>query len=180
MADLTKLPLRAAEGLFHVVVETPRCARVKLAYDPDLECFVMSHALMLGLEYPYDWGFLPSTLGEDGYPLDALVMHDAPTSPGLVLRCRVAGALKVKETTSEGHVRRNDRFIVVPNHDHRAQDLDDVRDLPKAVKSEIKQFFEARVATEDKTLEFLGWAGPKEAMKLMAEGEKALMEKLKS
>ena len=93
MSDLTKLSLWMSGDCVHVVVETPRLARVKLAYEPELECFVMSRALMLGLSFPYDWGFLPSTVGEDGDPLDALVMHDAPTSPGLVLRCRIAGAL---------------------------------------------------------------------------------------
>ena len=176
MADLTKLPLWTSSGCVHVVVETPRRARVKLAYEPELECFVMSRALMLGLAFPYDWGFLPSTLGEDGDPLDALIMHDAATSPGLVLRCRIAGALKV-EQTQEGKSERNDRFIAVPDHDHRAKTLDDVHDLPKAVKSEIKKFFSASVATEDKELKFLGWAGPKEAMKLIKAGEKALIEK---
>jgi|SRR6266567_5139966 len=175
MADLTKLPLWMSGGCVHVVVETPRLARVKLAYDPDLECFVMSRALMLGLAYPYDWGFLPSTLGEDGDPLDVLIMHDAETSPGLVLRCHIAGALKVVQT-AEGRTVRNDRFIAVPDHDHRAKILVDARDLPKAVRSEIKQFFVASVATEDKELKFLGWAGPKEAMKLIKDGEKALIE----
>ena len=175
MADLTKLPLWMSGGCVHVVVETPRLARVKLAYEPELESFVMSRALMLGLAFPYDWGFLPSTLGEDGDPLDALIMHDSPTSPGLVVRCRIAGALKV-EQMEDGKSERNDRFIVVPDHDHRAKNLDDARDLPKAVKSEIKKFFEASVATEDKELKFLGWAGPKEAMKLIKAGEKALIE----
>ena len=175
MADLTKLPLWMSGGCVHVVVETPRLARVKLAYDPELECFVMSKTLMLGLAFPYDWGFLPSTLGEDGDPLDALVMHDAETSPGLVLRCRIAGALQVLQTR-EGKSERNDRFIAVPDHDHRAKNLVDARELPKAVRSEIKKFFTASVATEDKELKFLGWAGPKEAAKLIKAGEKALIE----
>ena len=175
MADLTKLPLWTSGGCVHVVVETPRLALVKLAYDPDLECFVMSKALMLGLAYPYDWGFLPSTLGEDGDPLDALIMHDAETSPGLVLRSRIAGALKVLQTR-EGKSERNDRFIAVPDHDHRARNLHDVRDLPKATRSELKEFFTATDVTEDKELKFLGWAGPKEAMKLIKAGEKALIE----
>jgi inorganic pyrophosphatase len=175
MSDLTKLPLWMSGGCVHVVVETPRLARVKLAYEPELESFVMSRALMLGLAFPYDWGFLPSTLGEDGDPLDALIIHDAETSPGLVVRCRIAGVLKV-EQKEDGKSERNDRFIAVPDHDHRAKDLDDARDLSKAVKSEIEKFFEASVATEDKELKFLGWAGPKEALKLIKDGEKALIE----
>src|SRR5689334_9351170 len=102
MADFLSLPLWAGGGLAHVVVETPRGSRVKVAFDPELSCFAMSRALPIGLAYPYDWGFLPSTRGEDGDPLDALVLHEAPTSPGLVITCRIAGALKVTQRSDEG------------------------------------------------------------------------------
>ncbi len=178
MADLSKLPLWTEGDNVLVVVETPRNARVKLAYDPGLQCFVMSRALLIGLHYPYDWGFLPSTLGPDGDPLDALVIHDAPTSPGLVLRCHVAGAVKVSQT-EKGKTERNDRFIAVPEHDRRAEELKDARDLPKSVRLQIEEFFSVSVITEEKKLEFLGWAGAEEALKLIRAGEKTFRSKLK-
>jgi inorganic pyrophosphatase len=53
--------------------------------------------LMAGLSYPYDWGFIPSTKAEDGDPLDVLIIHDAQTYPGVVLRCRPVGVLEVAE-----------------------------------------------------------------------------------
>jgi hypothetical protein len=93
MSDLLKLPARTANGAVHVIVETPRGARAKLKYEPSLEGFVLSKALMLGLTYPYDWGFIPSTVAEDGDPLDVMIIHEAATSPGLILRCQVIGAL---------------------------------------------------------------------------------------
>jgi inorganic pyrophosphatase len=171
MTDFSRLPLWAEGGLAHVVVETPRGSRVKIAYDPDLLCFTMSRALPIGVSYPYDWGFLPSTLGEDGDPLDALLIHEAPTSPGLVIKCRIAGALKVSQRT-KGETQRNDRIIAVPDHDSRA-DWDDVRALSKDVKWQLEKFFEAAIITEKKELNFLGWAGPKEALNLIKAGEKA-------
>jgi hypothetical protein len=66
MPNLARLPTWAEHELVHVVVETPRGARAKLTFDPELKTFVLSKALMLGLSYPYDWGFIPSTRAEDG------------------------------------------------------------------------------------------------------------------
>src|SRR5215469_12513147 len=94
MPNLARLPTWAGDELVHVVVETPRGARAKLTFDPELETFVLSKSLMLGLSYPYDWGFIPSTRAEDGDPLDAMVIHDAATTPGLVLRCKLIGVLQ--------------------------------------------------------------------------------------
>jgi inorganic pyrophosphatase len=83
MSDLQKLPVRDKKGDVHVVVETPRGSAAKLEFDPELQAFTLSKSLILGLSYPYDWGFVPSTKGEDGDPIDVLVLHDAAISrPG--------------------------------------------------------------------------------------------------
>jgi inorganic pyrophosphatase len=86
MVDLHKLPVHDKKGDVYVVVETPRGSAAKLEFDPDLQLFTLSKSLILGLSYPYDWGFIPSTEGEDGDPIDALILHDAATTPGLVLK----------------------------------------------------------------------------------------------
>src|SRR4029077_1758761 len=90
---------------------------------------------MLGLTYPYDWGFIPSTKGEDGDPLDALVLHDVATAPGLVLKCKIIVVLEVVQTEGGKHPIRNDRLIAVPRHSRREQADHDARDLPKSVRS---------------------------------------------
>ena len=83
----------------HVVVETPRGARAKLTFERQLEAFVLSKSVMLGLSYPYDWGFVPSALADDGDPLDAMVLHDIEQQDqGLVLRCKAIGVLQVVQT----------------------------------------------------------------------------------
>src|SRR5437764_12167095 len=76
MANLLKLPARNDDGDVHVVVETRRGSAAKMEYDPELQAFTLSKALILGLTYPYGWGFIPSTKGEDGDPVDVLVLHD--------------------------------------------------------------------------------------------------------
>jgi inorganic pyrophosphatase len=71
----------------------------KLDFDPNLRVFTLAKPLMAGLTYPYDWGFIPSTKAQDGDPLDVLVIHDAQTYPGVVLRCRPVGILELEQTS---------------------------------------------------------------------------------
>jgi inorganic pyrophosphatase len=163
MGDLHKLPVRSKDGDVHVVVETPRGSAAKLEFDPDLQAFTLSKSLMLGLSYPYDWGFIPSTKGEDGDPIDVLVLHDAATS----LKCKIIGVLEVLQKESGKQKIRNDRLIAVPRDSHREKSEDDARKLRKQVREEIEKFFVATDELDDKELKFLGWKGPKTGEKLI-------------
>src|SRR5205807_5416642 len=113
---------------------------------------------------PYDWGFIPSTRAEDGDPLDVLVIHDAATYPGLILRCKPIGVLEVLQIKKSGK-ERNDRIFAVPDRSPFEGDLQDVRRLPPRAVEELEKFFEATDALQDKKLEFLGWHGPAHAIK---------------
>jgi inorganic pyrophosphatase len=118
---------------------------------------------MAGLTYPYDWGFIPSTKAEDGDPLDVLVIHEAKTYPGVVLRCKPV-ILEI-EQKKKGEKERNDRIFAVPDRSPLETDLKDIRHLPSRARKELEQFFLATNALEDKQLEFLGWRGPTHAVK---------------
>jgi inorganic pyrophosphatase len=172
MPDLEKLPVRDKKGDFHVVVETPRGSAAKLEFDPDLQAFTLSKSLVLGLPYPYDWGFIPSTEGEDGDPIDALVLHDAATSPGLVLKCKIIGVLETLQKAGGKSKIRNDRLLAVPRYSHREQSEHDARKLPRQVREEIEKFFVATDELEDKELKFLGWKGPKAGERLIDRAAK--------
>jgi inorganic pyrophosphatase len=164
MPNLMKLPTWADKTNIHAVVETPRGSRCKLDFDPKLRAFTLAKPLMVGLTYPYDWGFIPSTRAEDGDPIDILILHDAGTYPGLVLRCKPIGVLEVLQITKSGK-ERNDRIFAVPDRSPFEGDLQDVRRLPARAVEELEKFFEATDALEDKKLEFLGWRGPARAVK---------------
>lgn len=168
--DLTRLPLHGKGGAFHVVVESPRGSTVKLKYEPELGAFTVSRPLVHGLRYPFDWGFLPSTLAPDGDPLDALVYWDESTYPGVVLPCRALGVLKVEQKKSKGRGReRNDRLLVVPVTAARAENLDRVQELSRRERQELEHFFTAAVAFADKDVEVLGWEGPAVAERMIQE-----------
>src|SRR5690349_23399208 len=114
MTNLVKLPTWADKRRVYAVVETPRGSHAKLEFDPKLKIFTLSKPLLTGLTYPYDWGFVPSTKAEDGDAIDVLIIHDAATYPGLVLRCRPIGIVEIVQM-EKGKKERNDRIFAVPD-----------------------------------------------------------------
>ena len=168
MPNFINLPPFTEDGEVRVVVETPRGSRAKFSYDPKLETFILSKSLLTGLTYPHDWGFVPSTKGDDGDPLDVMVIHDATTFPGIVLTCEIIGTLQI-EQKSKGKAERNDRLFAVPRRSHSELGLNDVRELSKPVQQELEKFFIATDELEDKTLEIIGWKGPKTALKAIKQ-----------
>ncbi|HEY5677557.1 MAG TPA: inorganic diphosphatase, partial [Myxococcales bacterium] len=99
--QLHRLPPRDGDGAVRVVVEAPRGCGVKLKYDPRLGAFEYGRVLPLGLTYPYDWGFVPGTRADDGDPLDALVLGDVPSYPGVVIPSRPIGVVQVDQKNED-------------------------------------------------------------------------------
>lgn len=80
--------------LLRVVIETPKGSRNKFAFDADEHIFDLKKVLPSGMTFPYDFGFVPSTLADDGDPVDVLVLMDEPAFPGCVLSCRPIGVIE--------------------------------------------------------------------------------------
>jgi len=175
MPNFVNLPTFTEGGDVHVVIETPRGSRAKIAFDPKLEAFTLKKSLLVGLTYPHDWGFVPSTRGDDGDPLDIMVIHDATTFPGVVLTCRIIGVLQV-EQKSKAKVERNDRLFAVPRQSHSELGLHDVMELSKPMQEELEKFFIATDELEDKKLTVIGWKGPKAALRSIKDGAKDFAE----
>src|SRR5689334_2298163 len=95
-----------------VIIETPKGSRNKFKYDSTSRMFKLSKVLPEGMMFPYDFGFVPSTIGDDGDPLDILVLMDEPTFPGCLLECRLIGVIEAEQ--EENHEKeRNDRLVAV-------------------------------------------------------------------
>jgi inorganic pyrophosphatase len=141
---------------------------VKLKYDRELGAMTLSRPLPTGVVYPYDWGFVPGTMASDGDPVDALILSDAGTAPGVVVTCRPLGVLEVDQKRRAGDGReRNDRIIAVPQSARRFDALHDVFALPERVRDEIAAFFVQVTAFEGKDVKILGWKGPSFATTLV-------------
>jgi inorganic pyrophosphatase len=170
--DLHEIPAFGEGGTIHVVVESPRGSTVKLKYDRHLGALTLSRPLPAGLSYPHDWGFVPSTHASDGDPVDALVLSDVGTAPGVVIACRPIGVLEIEQNRRRGSGReRNDRIIAVPQGAARFDSLRDVFELSERTRDEIAEFFVHASAFERKALTVLGWGGPDRAFALVGRGD---------
>jgi inorganic pyrophosphatase len=133
-------------GELRVVIETPKGSRNKYDYDPECDCLDLATVLPEGMSFPYDFGFVPSTLGEDGDPLDILVLMDAPVVPGCVIRARPVGAIEAKQKAKGEDWQRNDRLIAVATH---AQTHENVKSLEICVhicSMRLKRFLSTIIA----------------------------------
>jgi len=149
------------DGALRVVVESPRGSRMKISYDPKIRAFTISRELPLGVAYPFDWGFIPGTRGDDGDPLDALVIHHHATYPGVVLPCRILGMVEIEQRdqgSKRGKPEVNNRIIAVPDWDQTVGTLEDIGDIPEMSRRQIEHFFVAAVAFTGKQLTVKGWA----------------------
>jgi inorganic pyrophosphatase len=165
---LDQLPAFAEGDVFHVVVESPRGSAIKLKYSRDLGAMTISRPLASGLVYPFDWGFVPSTHADDGDPIDAAVLWDVSTFPGVVIPCRALALIEVAQNGGEGKGRvRNDRILAVPIEARREGELRDAAALPQRVRDELEHFLMAATVFEGKDPEILGWSGPAAALDLL-------------
>jgi len=149
-----------------VVIETPKGCRNKYKFDPKLRSFTLSRVLPDGMVFPYDFGFVPSTMAEDGDPIDVLLLMDAPAFPGCVVDSRLIGVIE-GEQTEDGKTERNDRLLAVTNNNHAHSDLKNVSDMnPKTLK-ELCEFFVNYHRLDAIKYKLLGTKGPKEAARLL-------------
>ena len=177
MRDLAKLPPHDGSGAVRVVVEAPRGCGLKLKYEPELGAFSYGRPLPLGLTYPFDWGFVPGTKAEDGDPLDALVIADVPSYPGVVIPCRPIGVVLVSQRNEKGKRERNDRLVLVPLAAERLQDLIDPRSLPLRMREEIERFFLSTTFFTHKDARIQGWRGAGHAERLVRASARRALEK---
>src|SRR5712672_958353 len=138
MSDLTALPnqLDPKKGQCRVVIETPKGYRNKFDYDPHSNLFKLGGLLPAGMMFPFDFGFIPSTLGDDGDPLDIMVLMDAPAHVGCLIDVRIIGIIEAKQT-EDGKTERNDRLLGVALHSYDHEDLESMDDVSKTLLSQV-------------------------------------------
>src|SRR5689334_3990623 len=85
-------------GNLNVIVETSQGSRNKYKYDPERRLFKVHKLLPAGASFPFDFGFIPSTVGDDGDPLDVLVVMEEPAPAGILVPARLLGVIEAEQT----------------------------------------------------------------------------------
>lgn len=159
-------------GELNVVIETPKGSRNKYEYDERLGLFKLGGVLPSGASFPFDFGFVPSTLGGDGDPLDVLVLMDEPAFAGCLVRTRLVGVVEAEQTERDGETTRNDRLVGVAADSRLLARARTLEALGPDLLEEIEHFFVSYNEIKGKVFRPLGRFGPRRAMKLVEEGVK--------
>jgi inorganic pyrophosphatase len=147
-----------------VFVEVPMGSRNKYELDGELGAVVLDRRLFTSMSYPADYGFVEGTLGEDGDPLDALVLVGEPTFPGCRIRARVVGVFHM--TDEKGP---DEKVICVPLKDPAWMRVSDIHDISPELRNEIEHFFTVYKDLEDAKVDVRGYGNRSEAEQVIAE-----------
>ena len=174
MDDLTHLSHKFTAGKLtcQAIIETPKRSRSKFRFDPESGLFKLGWLLPEGLLFPFDFGFIPQTLGEDGDPLDILVLMDEPTHAGCLVEVRLVGIVEA-EQSEKGKTKRNDRLIGATLHSYEYQDVRTLDDLNPTMLTQLEEFFLSYNRQRGRRFKVIATGGPRRAVKALKAGIKA-------
>lgn len=168
MEEISKLPheLDSEKRQCKAIIETPQGRRNKFKYSPDSGLFSLSNLLPQGFSFPFDFGFIPSTLAEDGDALDVIVLMDEPAHVGCLLHVRLVGVVEIVQT-EKGKESKNDRVIAVAVRSFDYADVKSISELKPSLVEQIIEFLGLYNKNSGKHDEVKGVAGPERAMELV-------------
>lgn len=169
---LEKLPheLDRDKMTCQAVVEAPAGSRVKVYYDPESHRFRIGKFLPLGMVFPLDFAFIPSTLGGDDDPLDLLILPEASLPVGSIVSVQILGILEAEQYRKEKKPKRNDRIIARLIESRLFAKVTHIDQLGKTFVEELSTFFSTYKRLRGQTYEVTAVGGPDRAAELILEG----------
>jgi len=165
MTNYLALPLgEGAPDEVNAVIEIPRGQTNKYEYDKELHVFRLDRNLYSPVHFPGDYGFIPSTLSDDGDPLDVLVLVDAPSFSGCVMCVRPIGFL---EMLDQG--KKDEKVLAVGINNPIYKGVREYDALYPHLLKEIEHFFSIYKELEAKTTRIVGWRGAEQARTIVSE-----------
>jgi inorganic pyrophosphatase len=176
MPNYLELPVGAnAPELVNAVIEIPLDGINKYEYDKQLHVFRLDRNLFSPVHYPGDYGFIPSTLAQDGDPLDVLVLVDTPSFTGCVLEVRPIGVL---DMIDQGQP--DEKILAVGESNPRYKDISSYSEVYPHIMKEIKHFFSIYKDLEGKRVEVRGWKDVDAAREIITKAQQAFVDSKKS
>jgi len=172
MINYLTLPTgHGAPAEVNAIIEIPRGDTNKYEYDKELHVFRLDRNLYSPVHYPGDYGFIPSTLSDDGDPLDVLVLVDAPSFTGCVMTVRPIGALRMVDQGSE-----DEKILAVGVNNPIYKNLNDYSELYPHLLREIEHFFSVYKELEAKRTKIKGWEDAEAARRIVTESQERFTE----
>jgi inorganic pyrophosphatase len=154
---------------FNVIIEIPMHSDpIKYEVDKESGAIFVDRFLSTAMHYPCNYGYIPHTIAGDGDPVDVLVVTQFALPPGVVVRCRPVGLLKMTDEAGD-----DAKLLAVPvdKLTPMYRDIESPRDFPQAVLDSIAHFFAHYKDLESgKFVKVTGWVGAEEAKKEILDG----------
>lgn len=137
--DISKIKIGELPSKINAVIEIPYGSNIKYELDKESGAVFVDRIVASAMFYPANYGFIPNTLGQDGDPVDVLVLTEYPVAPASVLPCRLIGVLIMEDESG-----MDEKLLAVPHSkiDPRYDNIKSYTDLPQATLNRIKNFFE--------------------------------------
>lgn len=176
--SMEKLPhvLDRAQFTCQAVVEAPAGSRVKVFYDPESHRFRIGKFLPLGMVFPLDFAFIPSTLAGDGDPVDLLILPEASLPVGSIVKVRILGVIEAEQFKPNKRPRRNDRIIARLVESRMFAKITELDQLGNQFVEELGEFFKMYKRMRGQTYNVLGIGGRDRAVELIEAGAKVYEE----
>jgi inorganic pyrophosphatase len=156
---------------FHCLVEIPKGSRNKYEWDEELQAIKLDRFLFASVVYPTDYGFIPQTLGEDGDPLDAMVVVTEPTFPGCMIPVKVIALFRMRDDKGV-----DDKVVCVPQHDPNWRHVERLEDLSETLRDEISHFFSIYKQPEGIAVKVDGWFPRDQAIEIIEAAKERYRE----
>ena len=169
--DISKIKAGSNPDKLNAVIEIPYGSNLKYEIDKDSGAVVVDRVLYSAMFYPANYGFIPSTLADDGDPADVLVLNEYPLQAGSVIPCRLIGVLVMEDESG-----MDEKLLAVPvtKIDPRYDGIKSIDDLPKATLDKIKNFFETyKMLEPNKWVKVKGFEDAKKAQDILDKAIKA-------
>jgi len=150
--DLRHLPPSPSPGVVNLVVEIPAGSRNKYEYSSESGVMALDRVLHSSVRYPFDYGFIPNTLADDGAPLDAMVIMEEPTFAGCLMQARPIGVLDMNDSGAY-----DGKLLCVPIADPRQKEIKSIKQIAPNQLEEVAEFFRTYKSLEGRVVVIDGW-----------------------